>query len=86
MAVLLRIIGLIISWGPLVISSVRKVEVLFSGKTGPEKKEAAVGLIEDALSVKGIELTSQNLSIISGFIDFVVAALNAWKQWKSSKS
>lgn len=83
MGFVLRIIGFIISWGPLVISSVRRVEVLLSQSTGQEKKTAALELIDEAFSARGTELTDQTLSMISGFIDFVVAALNAWKQWRT---
>lgn len=82
MGIVLRIIGLIIAWGPVIISSVRRVEILLSGSTGEEKKQAAISLVKDTLSLRGIELTDQTVSLISGFIDFIVAALNAWKQWR----
>lgn len=84
MAVVLRIIGLLLTWGPLVLSSIREVEVLLTGKTGAEKKEAARKLIQAGLMARGIELNKSTESMISGLIDFVVSVLNAWGQWKTA--
>jgi hypothetical protein len=78
-----RVIGLIITWGPIVLSSVKHIEKILNGKTGTEKKEAALSLIKDSLQLRGIEFTEQTKSIASGLIDFIVATLNAWNQWKN---
>lgn len=85
MAIVLRIIGLILAWGPLVLSAVRNIEVLLSDQSGDKKKAAALDLVKEGLSTRGVELSDGNLAIISGMIDFIVAVLNAWKQWRLSK-
>jgi hypothetical protein len=83
MMLVLRIIGLVLTWGPIVLSAVKEVEVLLSGKDGSEKKLAAKNLVQTALNARGIELNSATESMISGLIDFVVSVLNAWDKWKS---
>jgi hypothetical protein len=82
MALVFRIIGLILTWGPLVISSVQKIEVMLGNKPGQEKKAAAMELISQALSVRGIEFNDGTKSIVSGLVDLVVSLLNSWNQWK----
>jgi hypothetical protein len=83
MMLVLRIIGLVLTWGPIVLSAVKEVETLLSDKDGAEKKAAANKLIQTALNARGIELNAATQSMISGLIDFVVSVLNAWDKWKS---
>jgi hypothetical protein len=79
----LRLIGLILTWGPLVISSVQKIEIMLGEKSGKEKKSAAMELISQALLVRGVEFNDGTKSIVSGLIDLVVSLLNSWHQWKT---
>lgn len=81
--VVLRIIGVLLTWGPIVLSSVKEVEILLSDTTGSQKKIAATKLVTTALDSRGIELNSATESMISGLIEFVVSVLNAWDKWKS---
>jgi hypothetical protein len=83
MMVVLRIVGLLLTWGPVVLSAVKEVEVLLSGKDGSEKKSAAKRLVQTAFEARGIELNTSTETMISGLIDFVVSVLNAWDKWKS---
>jgi hypothetical protein len=83
MVVVLRIIALLLTWGPLVLSSIKEVEILLSDKSGAEKKKAAHMLIQTGLTSRGIEITKSTESMISGLIEFVVSVLNAWNNWKS---
>jgi hypothetical protein len=83
MMLVFRIIGLVLTWGPIVLSAVKEVETLLSDKDGKEKKSAANKLIQTALTARGIELNSSTQAMISGLIDFVVSVLNAWDKWKS---
>lgn len=83
MMVVLRIIGLLLTWGPVVLSAVKEVETLLSNKAGVEKKEAAKNLVQKTLSVRGIEMNPATEAMVSGLIDFVVSVLNAWGKWKS---
>lgn len=85
MPMVLRVIGLLLTWGPVVLKSVQQVEILLSKKPGEEKKAAAVELIKKALTLRGIEFDAKTENLVSGLIDFIVSALNAWGSWKVSK-
>jgi hypothetical protein len=85
MSLILRAIGIILMWAPIVLSSVQRIEVLLTNKTGPEKKEAALGLIMEALKIRGVQITPQVTTLVSGMVEFVVSLLNAWDSWKAPK-
>lgn len=82
MSIVLKAIGILLTWLPLVIKVVREVEVLLSDRPGEEKKEAAMRLIKEAFAARGISLTKENMNMISGLIDFAVGLLDAIRAWR----
>lgn len=86
MSMVLKIIGYILRYAPLVISVVREVEVLLNGKTGEEKLDAAMRLIKQALVARGIAWTDEMQKIIRGIIEMAIGALDMFKAWRKEKT
>lgn len=86
MGTVLRIIGLLLTWGPIILGAIQKIEVLIGANPGEVKKEAALNLVKDAFRVRGLEFSEANAVIVSTMIDFLVSVLNAWNLWKGEKS
>jgi hypothetical protein len=82
MVLIIKILGLLITWGPVVLRAIQQVETLLGNKSGKEKKKAATELIKEGLALKGIEFDKDAQSMVSGLIDLSVSALNAWQGWK----
>lgn len=85
MVFILKLLGVLLTWGPIVIRSVQQVETLLSDKPGLEKKTAAIELIKEAFALKGIEFDRNAQNMVSGLIDLIVSGLNAWTSWKANK-
>lgn len=79
MATILKVLGFIISYAPLILRIVREVEKLMGAYPGEEKREAAVRLIDEALAARGIVIDPQ---LVGAFVDLIVAVLNRlfWKR------
>jgi hypothetical protein len=85
MALVLKIIGYVLRYGPLVLSIVREVEVLFGDKTGEEKLDAAMRLIKQALVSRGVAWTDEMQKIIRGILEMAVGALDMFKAWRKER-
>jgi hypothetical protein len=85
MVFVIRLLGLLLTWGPIVLSAIKRVETILGNKPGDEKKKAAVELIREAFSIKGIEFDDNANAMVSGLIDLIVSSLNAWKGWKKTE-
>jgi hypothetical protein len=85
MLFIVKILGLLLTWGPVVLRAVQQVETLLGNKSGKEKKKAATELIKEGLATKGIEFDENAQAMVSGLIDLLVSALNTWKGWKKEE-
>lgn len=86
MTVVLKAIGILITWLPIILKAIREIEVLFSDRPGEEKKAAAVRLIKEAFAARGIALTEENMAMVSGLVDFAVGLLDAIRGWRKEKT
>ena len=86
MSMLLKIIGYVLRYGPLVLQVVREVEVLFGDKTGEEKLDAAMRLIKQALASRGVAFTDEMQKIIRGLIEMAIGAFDIFKAWRKERT
>lgn len=67
----------ILKWLPIVLNAVMTVETMFGPGKGKEKKDAALGLAQDLLSVAGFSVTDAVIEGVSQTIDGAVQVYNS---------
>jgi hypothetical protein len=72
----LKFVPVILKWIPHVVSAVALVEVLASGKTGAEKKAAAMAWLERTSEKMNLPWGKQVSSIVSALVDAAVGVAN----------
>lgn len=71
-----RAIGLVLSWLPVIISTITAVEQIVGSGNGTQKKEIVTQAIYRILDKAGVSLSGPVRTIISAVIDALVAVLN----------
>jgi len=75
MSFFIRIIPLLVAWGPFVLKAVRAIETMFSDASPAHKKEVAMTLVKAALQRAGLS-SPRLLEALSHLIDLLVALLH----------
>lgn len=74
---MLRLIGFVLRYLPIIISAITTIEALVSKDTsGEDKKTLAMKLIRETLTALGVVVTEQIEGFVSQVIDLAVMVLN----------